>query len=115
MFFFLNEKTAYEERISAWSSDVCSSDLDQAFSESPTCENFSSAELPRKVIATMHTTAIRATRRAYSTSEAPRSVLATCAWIQALRMSNCSMGCSLGSGRARCPGAGSCQREVSPC
>src|SRR3546814_2376570 len=27
MFFFLNQKTAYEVRISDWSSDVCSSDL----------------------------------------------------------------------------------------
>src|SRR3546814_9104926 len=26
-FFFLNQKTAYEMRISYWSSDVCSSDL----------------------------------------------------------------------------------------
>src|SRR3546814_7021320 len=28
MFFFFNQKTAYEMRISDWSSDVCSSDLD---------------------------------------------------------------------------------------
>src|SRR3546814_9423125 len=27
MFFFLKQKTAYERRISDWSSDVCSSDL----------------------------------------------------------------------------------------
>src|SRR3546814_10486583 len=27
-FFFFNQKTAYEMRISDWSSDVCSSDLD---------------------------------------------------------------------------------------
>src|SRR3546814_5099017 len=27
MFFFYKQKTAYEMRISAWSSDVCSSDL----------------------------------------------------------------------------------------
>src|SRR3546814_4942818 len=27
--FFLNHKTAYEMRISDWSSDVCSSDLDE--------------------------------------------------------------------------------------
>src|SRR3546814_4957631 len=27
MFFFFNQKTAYEVRISDWSSDVCSSDL----------------------------------------------------------------------------------------
>src|SRR3546814_13299752 len=27
MFFFLKQKTAYEMRISDWSSDVCSSDL----------------------------------------------------------------------------------------
>src|SRR3546814_2689413 len=28
-FFFFKQKTAYEMRISDWSSDVCSSDLDQ--------------------------------------------------------------------------------------
>src|SRR3546814_18563567 len=30
MFFFFKQKTAYEMRISDWSSDVCSSDLDAA-------------------------------------------------------------------------------------
>src|SRR3546814_3755622 len=30
-FFFFKQKTAYEMRISDWSSDVCSSDLAQAF------------------------------------------------------------------------------------
>src|SRR3546814_8175272 len=29
-FFFVNQKTAYEMRISDWSSDVCSSDLQPA-------------------------------------------------------------------------------------
>src|SRR3546814_5827308 len=31
MFFFFKQKTAYEMRISDWSSDVCSSDLDEAY------------------------------------------------------------------------------------
>src|SRR3546814_9591031 len=30
LFFFFKQKTAYEMRISDWSSDVCSSDLDPA-------------------------------------------------------------------------------------
>src|SRR3546814_1284578 len=30
IFFFFKQKTAYEMRISDWSSDVCSSDLDMA-------------------------------------------------------------------------------------
>src|SRR3546814_7989339 len=30
-FFFCKQKTAYEMRISDWSSDVCSSDLDRIF------------------------------------------------------------------------------------
>src|SRR3546814_8395711 len=34
VFFFFKQKTAYEMRISDWSSDVCSSDL-QVFSASP--------------------------------------------------------------------------------
>src|SRR3546814_20865226 len=31
VFFFFKQKTAYEMRISDWSSDVCSSDLEQLF------------------------------------------------------------------------------------
>src|SRR3546814_7393183 len=31
LFFFFKQKTAYELRISDWSSDVCSSDLSPAF------------------------------------------------------------------------------------
>src|SRR3546814_5918149 len=35
-FFFFKQKTAYEMRISDWSSDVCSSDLDlKAYAEAP--------------------------------------------------------------------------------
>src|SRR3546814_18173266 len=34
MFFFFKQKTAYEMRISDWSSDVCSSDLDKYISAS---------------------------------------------------------------------------------
>src|SRR3546814_10508732 len=34
LFFFLKQKTAYEMRISDWSSDVCSSDLRHPFPES---------------------------------------------------------------------------------
>ena len=41
----------------------------------PTLLNLLDAFLPRNVMATMHTTAMSATSRAYSTSEAPRSVL----------------------------------------
>src|SRR3546814_4638158 len=32
-FFFFKQKTAYEMRISDWSSDVCSSDLDDRFDQ----------------------------------------------------------------------------------
>src|SRR3546814_13128487 len=32
LFFFFQQKTAYEMRISDWSSDVCSSDLDYVYS-----------------------------------------------------------------------------------
>src|SRR3546814_14185676 len=34
VFFFFKQKTAYELRISDWSSDVCSSDLEEALKES---------------------------------------------------------------------------------
>src|SRR3546814_1786077 len=33
--FFFKQKTAYEMRISDWSSDVCSSDLDVGFIQAP--------------------------------------------------------------------------------
>src|SRR3546814_8820209 len=33
--FFFKQKTAYEMRISDWSSDVCSSDLNDRFTSSP--------------------------------------------------------------------------------
>src|SRR5207248_11540825 len=52
---------------SAW----CS--LDQLLMELATELNFEDALLPSSVMAAMQTTAISATRRAYSTSEAPRS------------------------------------------
>src|SRR3546814_10620385 len=35
LFFFFKQKTAYEMRISDWSSDVCSSDLPEADDEPP--------------------------------------------------------------------------------
>src|SRR3546814_9763435 len=39
MFFFFKQKTAYEMRISDWSSDVCSSDLEGEFGVYPeACE-----------------------------------------------------------------------------
>src|SRR5688572_15153575 len=52
--------------------------------EAPTVENLLDALLPRVVTAAMQTTAIRATSSAYSTSEAPRSLLMW-ALTQALR------------------------------
>src|SRR3546814_3366207 len=44
-FFFFNQKTAYEMRISDWSSDVCSSDL-ATFAQAPvvTAEDYARAE-----------------------------------------------------------------------
>src|SRR3546814_13201420 len=35
LFFFFKQKTAYEMRISDWSSDVCSSDLSSAMTQAP--------------------------------------------------------------------------------
>jgi hypothetical protein len=52
--------------------------------ERPTVENLADALLPSVVTAAIHTTAINATRSAYSTSEAPRWVR-VCAWSQTAR------------------------------
>src|SRR3546814_4078487 len=38
LFFFFKQKTAYEVRISDWSSDVCSSDLSNAWHRSSACK-----------------------------------------------------------------------------
>src|SRR3546814_3761036 len=53
MFFFFKQKTAYEMRMSDWSSDVCSSDLvsvlqpsDTGWSQSFTTLNDQSAKVP---------------------------------------------------------------------
>src|SRR3546814_3319292 len=43
MFFFFKQKTAYEMRISDWSSDVCSSDLVPSAQGPPSSESRSSA------------------------------------------------------------------------
>src|SRR3546814_12827782 len=46
VFFFFKQKTAYEMRISDWSSDVCSSDLTLALPESELVERFLRADGP---------------------------------------------------------------------
>src|SRR3546814_9901472 len=43
--FFFKQKTAYEMRISDWSSDVCSSDLN-VWSSSTFCETVASGSVP---------------------------------------------------------------------
>src|SRR3546814_9019338 len=50
-FVFFKQETAYEMRISDWSSDVCSSDLtlDQAQIDPPTSVNFNGIYMPREV------------------------------------------------------------------
>src|SRR3546814_134298 len=57
-FFFFKQKTAYEMRISDWSSDVCSSDLDHALitvgaldaGAGATDFNFEEAQIARAMI-----------------------------------------------------------------
>src|SRR3546814_2274392 len=43
-FFFFKQKTAYEMRISDWSSDVCSSDLDGSIASDPLVPNASDVD-----------------------------------------------------------------------
>src|SRR3546814_16936213 len=50
-FFFFKQKTAYEMRISDWSSDVCSSDL-RGYIHHPQLERFRSHASPRLAINT---------------------------------------------------------------
>src|SRR3546814_20754826 len=60
-FFFFKQKTAYEMRISDWSSDVCSSDLDGVAAERP--------QLPRDRIEQLPVVAARKVRAADRTLE----------------------------------------------
>src|SRR3546814_10721823 len=48
MFFFFKQKTAYEMRISDWSSDVCSSDLEEDEQRQPQLEDRELVERNRK-------------------------------------------------------------------
>src|SRR5258708_18643950 len=54
----------------------CVAECDYYWIDEPTALNLLEAFLPSRVTATMQTTAMRATRRAYSTRLAPRSLLA---------------------------------------
>src|SRR3546814_2496943 len=49
IFFFFKQKTAYEMRISDWSSDVCSSDLDTVRPSFPVGRTKCSAQVPCRV------------------------------------------------------------------
>src|SRR3546814_9720331 len=49
LFFFFKQKTAYEMRISDWSSDVCSSDLFALTANPTTKPRFSSRDFARVV------------------------------------------------------------------
>src|SRR3546814_8190436 len=54
MFFFFKQKTAYEMRISDWSSDVCSSDLCGATTASDRPQPAAIANFARNFISGLH-------------------------------------------------------------
>src|SRR3546814_7633187 len=82
LFFFFKQKTAYEMRISDWSSDVCSSDLAPSISTLPAdgfsrpAAALSSVDLPQPVGPTMATNSPGATAR---------SMPATARWLKPTR------------------------------
>src|SRR3546814_7608505 len=51
MFFFFKQKTAYEMRISDWSSDVCSSDLFNQYAFTGNLENSAAADPKDRFVA----------------------------------------------------------------
>src|SRR3546814_4260982 len=74
MYFFFKQKTAYEMRISDWSSDVCSSDLDAVTGSgprTPTREPLQYA--PISVTTSWKSWPMSATARPASTSFLPHS------------------------------------------
>src|SRR3546814_5956727 len=72
LFFFFKQKTAYDMRISDWSSDVCSSDLRRAGvlrkKRNNPCLSFSVAHHPGRHDARAHTPDTRKTPRRYTMS-----------------------------------------------
>src|SRR3546814_1036025 len=64
MFFFFKQKTAYEMRISDWSSDVCSSDLTEGNKNAPESGSGASfrgrSRWPPSVALAVHRTAFKA-------------------------------------------------------
>src|SRR3546814_2517623 len=69
-FFFLKQKTAYEMRISDWSSDVCSSDLGEREFMGHVFEASPQALIPRPETELLVETALRA----LCDHEAPRAL-----------------------------------------
>src|SRR3546814_3603989 len=53
-FFFFKQKTAYELRISDWSSDVCSSDLQQRYDRREESRVFGDVDVERRVDEEQH-------------------------------------------------------------
>src|SRR3546814_8733696 len=74
-FLFFKQKTAYEMRISDWSSDVCSSDLPPP-SEPPLPSSPSDAPPPQA--ASARTARIAAPRRIILTTVVPQASLSGC-------------------------------------
>src|SRR3546814_16891858 len=87
VFFFFKQKTAYEMRISDWSSDVCSSDLDHR-GDAARCSSASSAVHGLLVLlarlADLHAHVDQARRQAGAAAAAPLHALRL-AFLEAVR------------------------------
>src|SRR3546814_7371551 len=73
--FFFKQKTAYEMRISDWSSDVCSSDLTRVSAGSPRC---AAASSPSSIRVLRSVCPVRATPRAARSSRISTATLMRC-------------------------------------
>src|SRR3546814_3700125 len=68
LFFFFKQKTAYEMRISDWSSDVCSSDLSAIRPAIARATRVAAAVAARQIAATTTVTAVVIAARATATT-----------------------------------------------
>src|SRR3546814_11389092 len=57
--FFFKQKTAYEMRISDWSSDVCSSDLDSSLKEQSRMKRADEDTIPMRIVVERPVVAVR--------------------------------------------------------
>src|SRR3546814_5217277 len=106
VFFFFKQKTAYEMRISDWSSDVCSSDLTSLSRAGRLRAAVDASSSPRSWVAASAASPATKARRCANALRPDASVQATSARLQSGATARCAprreAACTSEIGRASC-------------